>query len=260
MLATTALYDATSGQLLALSEASILTALRTGAASAVATDVLGADGPVTLGVVGCGTQAVTQIHALSRVRRLDRILGFDTDPDIAGSLESRIGFLGLPVDVVATDRLPELVASVDVLCTCTSVGPGEGPVIPDVAYRSWLHVNAVGADFAGKYELRASMLRCAVVCPDVVSQCLLEGESQQLTEADLGPDLARLVRDRRRFRRHAQATTVFDSTGWSLGDMVAVELVLHHAERLGIGLQAVSHDPYDPYRPPGMTSRASTDG
>ena len=66
MIATSAMWDTTSGHLVALGDATLLTSVRTGAASAVATDLLACDGPVTLGVVGLGAQAVTQVHAVSR--------------------------------------------------------------------------------------------------------------------------------------------------------------------------------------------------
>ena len=65
VLATTSLHDTTDGRMLALCEATFLTALRTGAASAVVTDVLAVPDAATIGVIGCGAQAVTQIHAIA---------------------------------------------------------------------------------------------------------------------------------------------------------------------------------------------------
>ena len=62
VLATTAIYDTDSGALVALTEATLLTALRTGAVSAAVTDAVTPDTPIVLGVVGCGSQAVTQIQ------------------------------------------------------------------------------------------------------------------------------------------------------------------------------------------------------
>ncbi len=251
VLATTALYDTTDGRLVALCEATFLTAARTGAASAIATEVLAEDGPTVLGVVGCGAQAVTQVHAISRVRAITRVLAYDADPDVAATLRSRIPIDDLEVEVVQADRLPWLAETCDVICTATSVPPDEGPVLPDVSTRPGLHINAVGADFAGKLELPDPMLRRALVVPDVVAQCLLEGEAQRLTADELGPDLATIVRDRAEHERHRSSLTVFDSTGWALEDLVAAELVLDHADRLGVGVEIELHpdldDPYDPY-------------
>ncbi len=251
VLATTSVHDTTDGRFLALCEATFLTALRTGAASAVATDVLAVADAHTLGVVGCGAQAVTQIHAISRVRPIDRVVAYDADTDVAATLESRVPVEGLEFEIVGAHQLERLLAEADIVCTATSVDIGAPPVLPDREHQPWLHLNAVGADFPGKLELAGSMLSRALVCPDVVAQCLAEGESQQLTVDDLGPDLASLVRERDRYRAHRHDLSVFDSTGWALEDLVAAELMLDHAERLGEGidvqLQPRPADPYDPY-------------
>ncbi len=252
IFASTSIYDTVTGRLVALCEASFLTALRTGAASAIATDVLAVPGPIVLGVVGCGAQAVTQVHAISRVRDIERVLAFDVDEQVAASLAARIPIDDLEVVMVDGEAgLHLLAGSSDVICTATSVASGDDPVLPDVEFRPGLHINAVGADFAGKCELSLATLQRAVVCPDVASQCLAEGESQRLGAADLGPDLVRLVAERGRFERHRADLTVFDSTGWALEDLVAAELLLDHADRCGVGLELELHriprDPYDPY-------------
>lgn len=247
IFANTLLYDTVDGRMVALCEATFLTAIRTGAASALATDILARPEPTTVGVVGCGAQAVTQIHAISRVRAVERVVAFDADRSVAASLAARLP-LDVQVDVV--DDVADL-ATCQVICTATSVPPGDGPVLPDLDLVPGAHINAVGADFPGKYELDIRTLRRAVVVPDVRSQCLLEGESQRLERDELGPDLVTLVAERDRFERFRHDLTVFDSTGWALEDLVAAELLLDHAERCGVGIEIDLHpspaDPYDPY-------------
>jgi ornithine cyclodeaminase/alanine dehydrogenase-like protein (mu-crystallin family) len=251
VLATTSLYDTTDGRLLALCEATFLTALRTGAVSAVVSDVLAVPGASMLGVVGCGAQSVTQIHAISRVRPIERILAFDADESVAATLARRVDRAGVSALVEVVASAEEVLSEVDILCVATSVETGLGPVVSDGSHRPWLHINAVGADHPGKFELPATLLRRAVVIPDLVEQCLLEGESQHVPERDLGPDLPSLVRHRDRHEAKRAELTVFDSTGWALEDLIAAELVLDHGERLGEGfvldLQPVPLDPYDPY-------------
>ncbi len=255
VLGTTSLYDTTDGRLLALTEATFLTALRTGAASAVASDVLARPGSETLGMIGCGAQAVTQIHAISRVRPIRRILAHDADPTTAATLATRLRGLGSDemwsVETVDGNDIGRLLDECDIICTATSIDIGAPPVLVDGPHRPWLHVNAVGADFPGKREIDPALLRRALVCPDVLAQCLLEGECQQLEASSLGPDLAGLVADRARWEAERARLTVFDSTGWALEDLIVAELMLEHAERLGIGteieLQPHPSDPYDPY-------------
>jgi ornithine cyclodeaminase/alanine dehydrogenase-like protein (mu-crystallin family) len=251
VLATTSLHNTADGRLLALCESTFLTALRTGAASAVVTDALAIPDASTLGVIGCGAQAVTQIHAISRVRPIARVVAFDIDRRIAGTLARRLGRAGLATSVDLVDAAAPVVTGVDILCTATSVSPGAPPVVPDVAHRPWLHINAVGADHPGKRELAAGLVARAVVVPDDLEQCAAEGEVQHVAPDRIGPELADLVRHRGRYEHLRAQLTVFDSTGWALEDLVAAELVLDHAERLDEGfaleLQPSPGDPYDPY-------------
>ncbi len=252
VLATTALYDTTTGSLTAMCEATLLTALRTGAASAVITEAVTVDKPITLGVVGCGAQAVTQIHAISRIRQIDRLIVTDVNPAVSASLADR-----LPIDladlpspvVVGVDEFTASIADFDVVCTCTSVPVGDGPVVNLSGAKQDIHINAVGADFAGKTELALDFVRQSVVIPDEVEQCLLEGESQRLARHELGPSLVEVLQDPS-LDLKSQAT-VFDSTGWSYEDLLAAQLFERHAQRLGLGtrvaLQRTPEDPYDPY-------------
>lgn len=252
VLATIALYETATGRLSAICEGTLLTALRTGAASAVMTDALARPGPVTLGVVGCGAQAVTQVHAISRIRTIDRLIVTDVEPANARSLPDRLPDSALKTDleIVEPAEFGDVVAELDVLCTCTSVGVDRGPVVELRGAKPGLHVNAVGSDFPGKVELPVDYLRSSVVVPDVAEQCLIEGESQQLTEGDLGPDILRVLSDPASVELVNQRT-VFDSTGWSYEDQIAAVMFLDHATRLGVGttvaLQHAPRDPFDPF-------------
>ena len=250
VLSTTSLYDTASGEIVALAESTLLTAIRTGAASAVAAEILAVDRPLVVGVVGCGAQAVTQIHGLSRVRQIEEVLAFDSDAHVSASLEHRLG-IGIPVRAIDSARHRWLLREVDVLITCTSVGIAEGPVVEDAETRPWIHVSAVGADFAGKVELPKAFLDRSHVFPDNRDQCLAEGECQQLDADAIGPALPDLVKQAEDFRQLRDRSTVFDSTGWALQDYVIMQVLLDHANRMGVGteieLTLTPRDPYDPY-------------
>lgn len=251
VLATSSLWDTDTGHLAAIADATFLTAIRTGAVSAIATDILAKEGPVEVGVVGLGAQSVTQLHALSRVRPLSRIRGYDVSDEAANSFVDRVAFLGVETSVVPAEQLDELVAGADVLVTCTSVDIGAGPVLPEVSTRPWLHVNAVGADFPGKTELPRSLLDGADIFPDSRAQCVAEGECQILEPESIGPELYEIVQQEQHFIGHRRRTTVFDSTGWALEDDVALRLALRLAGEHGLGrtvqIESISVDPLDPY-------------
>ena len=252
VLSTILTFDLETGHLTTLSDATFLTALRTGAASAVASSVLAASDTRTLGLLGCGAQAVTQLHAMSRLFDLERVLIHDTDTRVEASFAARAYGFGLPSAVAVTAAAPQtILAESDVVCTQTSVAPGAGPIVADVPTRAHLHVNAVGSDFPGKTELPRTLLERSLVVPDFRSQALHEGECQVLDPADLGPDLDQIVRDAVRYESHRASSTVFDSTGWALEDHVMIELLAAHARRLGLGqpvaLEAIPEDPANPY-------------
>ncbi len=248
VLATTSLYDTGTGALVALVDSTLLTAVRTGAASAVATDILAVPGRSVLGLVGGGAQAVTQAHAIAQVRTIDRIIAYDPDAGVLESLSRRLP-IDVPVEIAADARA--VLAGADIVCTATTVDIGAGPVVADVAHARHLHLNAVGSDFPGKTELPVGLLRRALVVPDDPGQCRREGECQQLDDDEIGPSLAEIARERDRYLPYRTSLTVFDSTGWSLEDLVAAELVVNEAVRLGIGsrtvLQTLPEDPFSPY-------------
>jgi ornithine cyclodeaminase/alanine dehydrogenase-like protein (mu-crystallin family) len=247
VMATTSIHDTSTGGLVALVEATLLTAIRTGAASAVVSDILADADASVLGLVGCGAQAVTQAHALSRIRPISRIVAFDADPSVAETLADRLPN-GVAIDLV--DTAAEAIVDADVVCTATTVEIGAGPVADFACFKRGLHVNAVGADFPGKTELPVEFLRAALVVPDEVAQCLKEGESQQLREAELGPTLAELVQNAETFAEWRAELTVFDSTGWALEDLIVAEIALDYALELNIGFHTqLQHAPADPYSP-----------
>ncbi|NOK09915.1 ornithine cyclodeaminase family protein [Corallococcus exercitus] len=248
LVATHSVYDVRTGHLAAVMDGVFATALRTGAASAVASRYLASPDSRVLGLVGCGAQAVSQLHALSRVFRLEQVLVHDIDADAARSFVRRVAFLGL--DVRPT-LLPDLELRADILCTATTVAPGAGPVISGHALQPHAHVNAVGADQPGKAELPLALLRRSLVVPDFPAQARLEGECQQLHPDQIGPDLATVVQQPEEFQGWRERNTVFDSTGHALEDHVVTRLLLDHARRMGLGtlveLESLGGDPLDPY-------------
>ncbi|MDH2423783.1 hypothetical protein [Sphaerisporangium sp. TRM90804] len=265
ILSNLARYDCATGRLVAMADGVVLTAVRTGAASAVASRLLAPPDSAVVGVIGAGAQAVTQVHALSRVFPVERVLVWDVDPRHAASMAGRTAFLGLPTEVA---RPEVILARADVISTVTSVAVGGAPVLPHGAHRPHLHVNAVGSDLVGKTELPRSLVLEAFVTPDHPEQAHREGECQQLAgdparnrvigpslgELCAEPELALAVRDR---------LTVFDSTGFALEDHLALDVLLEAADEVGVGsrVQVEYHpvdtlDPYSaPVRGPGPAGR-----
>jgi L-lysine cyclodeaminase len=247
VLATVQRFDQATGRVVALADGVLSTAVRTGAASAIATRILACDGSRTLGLVGAGAQAVTQAHAISRVAQLSDVLVYDTDASAAGSMARRLRLIDAEVSVVS---LAELQARSDIISTATSVAPRGGPVLTGDRLRDHVHINAVGSDFSGKTELPYDVLRRSLVCPDFRPQAEREGECQQLSPHEIGPDLPEIAASPEQVAAHRRSWTVFDSTGFALEDHVALSVLVDLASQHGLGtLIAIEHIPADPRNP-----------
>lgn len=251
ILSTVSAYETETGHLAGLVDGTFLTALRTGAASAVASRILARPDSRILGLVGCGAQAVTQMHAMLRSLPIEQILIHDIDPENTASFAARAASV-LPAEVEVREApLDLLMQTADIVCTSTSVGIGEGPLFDDLPTKPWLHVNAVGSDFPGKVELPRAFLERSLVCPDHRDQAIKEGECQQLAPEQIGPSLAELVANTAAQAEARARTTVFDSTGWALEDRVGIQMLLDHANELGLGLlielEDIGDDPLNPY-------------
>ncbi len=251
ILSTILIFDTATGHSLGLVDGTFLTAVRTGAASAVASRVLASPESRTLGLIGAGAQAVSQLHALSREFDFERVLFYDIDAAAIASFPRRCAILGLGDVVLQPASCADVVAGSDILCTSTSIDVDAGPVFEDVGTRTHLHVNAVGSDFPGKIEVPLGLLQRSLVCPDFTAQAVNEGECQRLTEDEIGPGLVELVKNADDYVGHRASPTVFDSTGWALEDYVIAELLTRYGEETGCGtdveLESISGDPKDPY-------------
>jgi len=250
ILSTISAYDTSTGHLTAIADGVLLTALRTGAASAIASKYMASPESSILGLIGCGAQAITQLHAISRVFDIEEVLYFDTDASAMKSFVNRCGMLKLNLKFTATS-IEEIVASSHIISTMTSVEIGEGPLFKGLNTNSKLHINAVGSDFPGKIELPLEFLNNSIVCPDFKDQAQIEGECQQLESKDIGPELVTIVQNFSAFEHIKDTRSVFDSTGWALEDQVVINLFIDLAIKLGIGekmvIENISEDAKNPY-------------
>ncbi|EAZ82982.1 ornithine cyclodeaminase family protein [Algoriphagus machipongonensis] len=250
ILSTISSYDAHTGHLNYLVDGVLLTAIRTGASSAVASKMMANKNSKTLGIIGCGAQSITQIHAISRLFPLEEILIYDTDEASMNSLAERIS----PIDLGISPKISsisEIMEKADILSTATSIEPEKGPLFDRLNSKTHLHINAVGADFPGKFELPKSLLQKAHVCPDFLEQAVVEGECQQLEPTDIGPSWIDLIHDEQLMSKYQSSLSVFDSTGWALEDQVVASLFAKYAEELNLGtkmnIESYSTDEKNPY-------------
>lgn len=250
ILSSISSYDTSTGHLNGLADGVLLTALRTGAASALASKYLAHSNSSILGLIGCGAQAVTQIHALSRVFELKTVMLYDIDEKAMYSLKDRVSMLDLNIEFVFSD-INEIIEASDIVCTESSIEVGTGPLFYYTTSKPHLHINAIGSDFPGKTELPLNLLQKSFVCPDFVEQAKIEGECQQLVDHEIGDDWVAVLKSSEAYAHVKNELSVFDSTGWALEDQVVMDLFLELAKEFEIGLkveiESVSEDAKNPY-------------
>ncbi|MBV8053541.1 MAG: ornithine cyclodeaminase family protein [Acidobacteriaceae bacterium] len=143
------LFDPQTGAPVCVADASTITAIRTAAATAVATDALARKEARTLALLGYGEQAATHARALRKVRDVSSITVWGRSPERACAFAERMQTeLNLPIHTAKTSR--EAVADADIVCTLTSA---TDPILNGEWLRTGTHVNLVGSGFAGPAEV-----------------------------------------------------------------------------------------------------------
>jgi alanine dehydrogenase len=222
--------DPETGYPLAIMDATEITALRTGAAAAIASKYLARRDCRTLGLIGAGQQAHSQIRAHAELFRLSAVRVFDISDAAVEILVNT--FPQYPLQAVGIE---EAVAS-DIVCTLTTA---TGPVVK----REWVapgtHINAVGADAAGKQELEPAILQEAIVVADDLRQACGGGEMNVCVRdglfsvEDVYATLGEIIAGLKPGRTDDAAITVFDSTGVAVEDIATAELVYRSAVERG---------------------------
>ena len=232
VMAMILLNDPETARPLALLDGTLITALRTGAAAAVATRLLARPGAASLGMIGCGAQAVTHIKALRCVMNLERVALADARPEAAQSLAER--FPDLPCEPVE----PAQAAACDVVGTLT---PARTPVLRREWIRPGCHINAMGADAPGKQELDPEILQAARIFVDDWAQASHSGEiNVALRSGKIGGvagSLPDALCGKIEGRTGDGQITVFDSTGLAIQDLAVARLVYDEACRRGEGME-----------------------
>jgi alanine dehydrogenase len=213
---------------LALLDGTELTMKRTGAAAAVATDHLAVDDASSMGIVGAGAQAHTQLEAVATVRDIETVVVSDVDAErVAAFVEAFDDEFDVRGGTV------EEAAACDVLSTVT---PVESPIVSRDAVGDHTHVNAMGADAEGKHELADDLLLEAKLVIDDYAQCTHSGEINVpfaegvLTDDDIYAELGEIVVGATAGRTDADGVTVFDSTGLAIQDVAAAHVVYEYAD------------------------------
>ena len=232
--------DPASGRPRALLEGASLTALRTGAASGAATDLLARPDAHVAAIFGSGVQARTQLEAICTVRAVDTVWVYGIDrAQVRAFIDSLAGQGPIPQDLRAARSPQEAVEAAEIICTATT---SARPVFEGRAVRPGAHVNAVGSYTPAMQEVDADLVARARVVVDSRAAALKESgdlivpiRQGLFSEQGIHAELGEIVNGDRPGRSDPSEITLFKSVGIAIQDVLAAAQALKAAELSGLG-------------------------
>ncbi|HLF28742.1 MAG TPA: ornithine cyclodeaminase family protein [Anaerolineae bacterium] len=232
------LFSGESGELLALLNASAITAIRTAAVSAVATNLLARQDATDLAIIGTGAQARAHLAAMAAVRPIKRVRVASRNFEHARAFADEMTFHVLaPIDPV--DSVEAAVIGADIIVTATTAAE---PILK----REWIapgaHINAIGASLPTTREVDTATLAAAGLFVDRRESTLNESGDYlfALREGAIGPEhiraeIGEVLLDARPGRMSDDEITLFKSLGLAVEDLAAAEYVYRTAQQAGVG-------------------------
>jgi len=236
------MLDADTGRPAAVMDATYLTALRTGAASGAATDLLARTDAATAAIFGAGTQARTQLEAVCTVRSIKRAWIYDSNTESAERMAAELaGRDPIPTDLRVARTPREAVTEADIICTATT---STTPVYDGRDVQPGTHVNGIGSYTPTMQENDAELVRRALVVIDSRESALAEAgdliiplHAGIIGEDHIHAELGEIVVGRKPGRTSAEQITFFKSCGIAVQDVVAGGEVLRRAKEMNLGTE-----------------------
>jgi ornithine cyclodeaminase/alanine dehydrogenase-like protein (mu-crystallin family) len=232
--------DAETGRTRALLEGSSLTAIRTGAGSGAAIDLLARPDSKVVAIFGAGAQGRTQLEAACSVRKIESAWVFDPSVERAKDFVNDIAGIGpIPNELQIADTPGQALAEADIVCTATT---SSRPVFADVDLKPGTHISAIGSYTPEMQEVPPETVARAMVVVDSRAATLEEaGDLLQPMQAGLFgkehiyAELGEIVLGRKAGRQSPEQITYYKSVGVAVQDAMAAQLALQNARlnRLG---------------------------
>ena len=237
------LVDPETGQPLAIMDGTYLTALRTGAVSGAAADLLARADSHVLTAIGAGAQGVTQIAAVCAVRPIERVIAVDVSEAALERLHQslRDDWPEIEARLETTTDAGAAVREADIICTATT---SRTPVFQDEDVRPGTHVSAVGAYTPEMQELPAATVARATVVVDAIDAALSEAGDliiplrEGLVSRDhFARELGMVASGAAPARASPDEVTLFKSVGNAVQDVVVARRAVNRARQRGLGTE-----------------------
>ena len=230
------LLDARNGSLMSIIDGTSVTAIRTAAASAVATRHMAREDATTLGIFGAGVQGETHILAIPKVRKISKVLV--TSPDVK-KCEEFCARLSVKTGLKIRVALPKETASSDIVVTATN---SKTPVIDGDWVSKGAHVNGIGSHTPATRELDDKIVTSSRVVVDSMEANLKEAGDLLIPIAEsrfakdrIYAELADIVLGRKKGRESQEEITLFKSVGIAIEDISVASAVYERAKALNTG-------------------------
>ena len=238
--ATVLVLDAETGQPLCVMEGGSLTAIRTGAASGAATDLLARKDVETAAIFGTGVQARTQLEAICTVRSLKEIRIHSLDDEEADRFaEDMAGHGPIPNAIEVVRKPADAIRGADIVCTATT---SHTPVFNGSDIEAGTHINAIGAFTPEMQEVDSVTIRRSLVIVDFLEAVLEEagdllvplGEGL-IEQSHIRAELGEIINGTKSGRSSEEEITYFKSVGVAVQDAVAGRIALENALAKDLG-------------------------
>jgi ornithine cyclodeaminase/alanine dehydrogenase-like protein (mu-crystallin family) len=242
--ATVFVLDTATGRPLALLEGSSLTAIRTGAGSGAATDILARPDAKTALIIGSGVQARTQLEAICAVRPIQTVWVYSPNQNHAAAFAAEMAGQGpIPADIRPTAEVAEAVRSADIICAATTATT---PVFNGRDIKPGTHINAVGSFTPEMQEVDTETILRSLVVVDSRESVLAEAgdllvplQNGDIEESHIHAEIGELIVGIKDGRTSPDQITYFKSCGLALQDAAAARLALENAAKMNLGTVSI---------------------
>ncbi len=231
-------FDAESGEPLALLDGASMNPFKTGAAGAVGIDALAREDAKTLALLGAGSQARGQLRAAATVRDLDSVWVYSPTKDSRESFAAEMNEQ-LEPSVAAVASSAAAVEEADVVVTATTASD---PVFDGDLLAAGTHVTAMGQYHPNKRELDARTIERATYVPDLRERVMEDAgsfiaavEEGVVSEDHVHAELGEVVAGKAPGRESDEEITVFDSGGTGIETVAAAHMLYEKARDEGLG-------------------------
>ena len=233
------LQDPETGNVICIMDGGYLTAVRTGAASGVATKYLARkDAGQVAGIFGAGVQAKMQLWAVAEAVKLSKSYVYDISEVAVGNFIKEMGEK-LGIEIIKANNAGEMMQA-DIICTATSSAT---PIFDGKLVKPGTHINGIGSHTPNARELDTEIIKRSKFVGDSREACFKEAgdiiipvNEGAITESHFYAELGELITGKKEGRINNNEITIFKSNGLAIQDVATAKLVYDKAQAAGIGL------------------------